>query len=382
MSSSKIVFPATDGRRYSSKWEEKFPWLRYLVQKDAAFCINCLAFCNYKDGDVFTDKGFNDWKNATGSKREVLLSHNESKTHQQATNKTINYKQIVSKEEKDIYVSISKSYEEKVKGNREILFRIIDTIVVLGQQNIPLRGHNWNKEKKIEDGNFSRFLQWKADDVPILKSHLENAPYNAQYTSPDIQNELISFCGLQIKNTILKKVQEAKWFSIMADESTDVGTKEQMALCIRYVDRTATVFEDFIGFIEMEKVNAESIATAIVNNVQECGLNMDNLHGQGYDGASVMSGNISGVKARIQQIQPKEYYHHCRTHVLNLVVATSCKALAEIRNLFDSVSQLTWFLGGSAKQMAIVSRYLSGDDTDKLVISGNNEDEPMLNHIN
>ncbi|CAC5419178.1 unnamed protein product [Mytilus coruscus] len=57
MSSSKIVFPATDGRRYSSKWEEKFHWLRYSVQKDAAFCINCLAFCNYKDGDVFTDKG-------------------------------------------------------------------------------------------------------------------------------------------------------------------------------------------------------------------------------------------------------------------------------------------------------------------------------------
>ncbi|CAC5424514.1 unnamed protein product [Mytilus coruscus] len=28
--------------------------------------------------------------------------------------------------------------------------------------------------------------------------------------------------------------------------------------------------------------------------------------------------------------------------------------------------------------MAIFSRYLSGDDTDKLVISGNNEDEPML----
>ncbi|XP_071142151.1 zinc finger MYM-type protein 1-like [Mytilus edulis] len=128
----------------------------------------------------------------------------------------------------------------------------------------------------------------------------------------------------------------------------------------------------------MEKVDAESIATAIVNYVQECGQNMDSLRGQGYDGASMMSGNISGVKARIQQIQPKAYYHHCRAHVLNLLVATSCKALPEIRNLFDSVSQLTWFLGGSAKRMAIVSRYLSGDDTDKLVISGNNDDEPML----
>ncbi|CAC5375765.1 unnamed protein product [Mytilus coruscus] len=182
-------------------------------------------------------KGFNDWKNAIGCKRGVLLSHNESKTHQEATNKTINYKQIVSKEEKDIYVSILKSYEEKVKRNREILLRIIDTIVVLGQQNIPFRGHNCNKEKKTEDGIFFSLLTMESRCVPILKLHFENAPNNAQYTSPDIQNELISSCGLQIKNTIIKMVQEAKWFSIMADEYTDVGTKEQMALCIRSVDK-------------------------------------------------------------------------------------------------------------------------------------------------
>ncbi|CAC5409045.1 unnamed protein product [Mytilus coruscus] len=177
---------------------------------------------------------------------------------------------LIPKEEKDIYVSISKSYEEKVKRKREIIFRIIEIIVVLGQQNIPFRGHNWNKEKKIEDDNFSRFLRWKADDVPILKLHLENAPYNVQYTSPDIQNELINLCGLQIKDTIIKKASEAKWFSIMAAESTDVGKKEQMALCIRCVEKNATVFEGFIGFIEMEKVDSESIAAAIVDTVQEC----------------------------------------------------------------------------------------------------------------
>jgi hypothetical protein len=47
----------------------------------------------------------------------------------------------------------------------------------------------------------------------------------------------------------------------MADESTDVATKEQMALCVRHVDENATVFEDSIGFVEMEKVDAEAIST-------------------------------------------------------------------------------------------------------------------------
>ena len=115
VSSSVTVFPATDGRRYSVKWKEKVPWLRYSVQKDAAFCAYCIAFGQPTSEDVFAEKGFKDWKNATGMKRGMLMSHNESKVHQDACLKTVNYKEIVSNEKKDICVSISKSYEEKVK---------------------------------------------------------------------------------------------------------------------------------------------------------------------------------------------------------------------------------------------------------------------------
>jgi hypothetical protein len=43
----------------------------------------------------------------------------------------------------------------------------------------------------------------------------------------------------------------------MAYESTDVATKEQMTLCVRHVDEKATVFEDLIGFLKMEKVDAK-----------------------------------------------------------------------------------------------------------------------------
>ena len=119
-------------------------------------------------------------------------------------------------------------------------------------------------------------------------------------------------------------MKKSKWFSIMADESTDVATKEQMALCVRHVDENATVFEDSIGFAEMEKVDAEAISTAIVTAIRDVGLSMDKLRGQGYDGAIVMSGEVSGVKTRIQQIQPRAFYHHWRAHVLNLVVTSTC----------------------------------------------------------
>jgi len=72
-------------------------------------------------------------------------------------------KTLCQKIKKNIYASISKSYEEKVSRNREIILRIIDIVVVLGQQNIMFRGHTWNKETKSENGNFTRFVRWSAE---------------------------------------------------------------------------------------------------------------------------------------------------------------------------------------------------------------------------
>ena len=36
-SSLGTIFPGTEGRRYSAKWEGKFPWLRYSNHKDADY---------------------------------------------------------------------------------------------------------------------------------------------------------------------------------------------------------------------------------------------------------------------------------------------------------------------------------------------------------
>ena len=36
-SSLGTIFPSTEGRRYSAKWEGKFSWLRYSNHKDAEF---------------------------------------------------------------------------------------------------------------------------------------------------------------------------------------------------------------------------------------------------------------------------------------------------------------------------------------------------------
>jgi len=53
----------------------------------------------------------------------------------------------------------------------------------------------------------------------------------------------------------------------------------------------------------------------------ECGLDCEFLVGQGYDGASNISGKVQRVKSYIQAKHPKAIYVHCAAHSLNLAVS-------------------------------------------------------------
>ena len=55
------------------------------------------------------------------------------------------------------------------------------------------------------------------------------------YTSWNTQNEIINTVGDIISEKIVEEVKEAKYFSVLVDETTDCSTKEQMSLSVRYV---------------------------------------------------------------------------------------------------------------------------------------------------
>ena len=129
----------------------------------------------------------------------------------------------------------------------------------------------------------------------------------------------------------------------MADKTQDCSTTEQLS----------EVCEDFMGFVKLKKTDAQSITDALLSTIGEWGMDMTGLVAQGYDGASVMSSAKNGVQAKVKEKYPNVTYVHCRSHVLNLAVSTGCNNVSAIRNVFDSVEKLTWFLGGSAKRKEI-----------------------------
>ena len=119
------------------------------------------------------------------------------------------------------------------------------------------------------------------------------------------------------------------------------------------MDSEGSIREEFVAFLKLNRVRAVDIADALVKCLENLGLSLSELRGQGYDGASRLSGHKSGVQARIREKQPKEVFTHCASHSLNLVIVKSC-SVTEIRNCTDSIKSITIWVKYSPKREALL----------------------------
>ena len=80
----------------------------------------------------------------------------------------------------------------------------------------------------------------------------------------------------------------------------------------------------FSDFCEIRESKRKGYHHAIVSTLEGLELSLNELRGQGYDGAATMSEEKSDVRKQIRDRRPKAVYIHCTGHSLNLVVVSSC----------------------------------------------------------
>ena len=127
--------------------------------------------------------------------------------------------------------------------------------------------------------------------------------------------------GDAIQKQILSDISQRKYFSILADETTDVSQTEQLNLSVRFIKDTK-VHEQFLCFVRVSSTTGKDLASTILTQLSQLGLNLEHMRGQGYDGASNMSGKYCGVQARVKELYPLAMNTHCCNHVLKLVIST------------------------------------------------------------
>ena len=58
-----------------------------------------------------------------------------------------------------------------------------------------------------------------------------------EFTSPEIQNEILKIMALKLLRTIAAGIHESPYSTVMIDETTDITKKEQCTVCIRWVNK-------------------------------------------------------------------------------------------------------------------------------------------------
>ncbi|XP_065654621.1 52 kDa repressor of the inhibitor of the protein kinase-like [Hydra vulgaris] len=244
--------------------------------------------------------------------------------------------------------------------NRQILFSMSRTILFYCKQNIPLRGHRYDAKHLVEQCNNAGNFQCLSDLMAlcgdkILSDHFKNGPKNATYRSKTVQNELIDICAGVVQLLLTDRIKKAKFFSILADEASDVSQTEYMAIIVRYIDECCKVKEDFLKFISCNTgLNGVSLSTKIKKSIHKLGMEKSYCRWQGYDGAGNMAGRLCGIAALILKEFFKAPCVHCFFNKLSLCVAKAC-AIPSIRNMMDHVRIISDFFNNSPKRLEDLS---------------------------
>lgn len=74
--------------------------------------------------------------------------------------------------------------------------------------------------------------------------------------------------ALRILREIASNIRSSVFYTIMADETADVSNKEQLVICIRWVDENLIAHEDFIGMHPIERTTADVIVRVLKVPIQ------------------------------------------------------------------------------------------------------------------
>ncbi|CAF3732767.1 unnamed protein product [Rotaria socialis] len=271
-----IKFPTINRRHFCYPWFQLYKWLEFSEMTNRAYCF----VCRYAYFEGHSEKD--------------LLQH-----------------------------------EKQASENRLYLQEIIRTVLLLARQGLALIGHREDEESENK-GNLLELLELRSFDNDLIKSKLKSL----QYTHHSIQNELLCLMHDNILSQIVFQIKSAKYFSIMMDESVDISRHEQVSLVIRYADDQFHAYERFIGFQRASSTTGEALFKLLFMWLKQLDLDINNIVGQCFDGASAMRGTYKGVSTRLLQIVPTALYVHCNGHILNLCLVDLSQAVVPVRNNF------------------------------------------------
>jgi hypothetical protein len=339
---------------FQENWYCIFPWLHFENDLQKFVCLYCwlanqhglVSLAQHKES-AFINKGFSgNWNHALLKFRE----HQQSEAHHSALfqSSALNKPSIISQ--------LSVGHEVQQARNRQALLRISSAVRLCGVTGIALRGHEQSS------GNLNAILDLLRTDVPELKEFLSRGDKRNQFTSWQIQNELLKIMAHQVQRKLIQKINHTKYFSLIVDETTDIAGREQVTFCVRYVSENLEPAEVFLAINDTSSTTGEELTKLILCFLQQLGLPISMLRGQCYDGAANMCGQFKGVKARIMELNAKALFVHCVSHNLNLVLQDTSRQVTLVRDALQVVHEVGKLISDSANRINCLKKMAEQKD--------------------
>ena len=341
-------------RKFNPSLYELADWLCGCEFKNAFFCYTCLVM-NVSD-PAWTSVGVSDIKHL----REKVKKHRSSEKHiQSAIDFEMLGKVDIRCQLDSAYRLQIKQFNEEVSKNRYILNKLIDCIKFCGKFELALRGHD-EKDTSDNPGIFRGLINLMAELDCRLKEHIEKTNNRVfMGLSKTIQNELLDSIYAVCFKLIREEICRADFIAIEVDETTDCATLSQVVFVVRY-ELGGEILERFITFVVPSSQNAEGVTSAILNELEKLEVNKcpNKLIAQSYDGASVMSGQHTGVQARVSAVYNNAHFIHCYAHQLNLIIERCATQSKQVKIFFSNLEGFSSFFSKSTKRTAVLDNVL------------------------
>lgn len=349
-------------RKFRPAWKDSFPWLSCSENGNAICTVCCEAVTsklplppmsrnNQNAMDAVVTNGFSTWSRATSA----FKSHEQSDFHR------ANFVSVSNRKKPSVIQHLSNEKLRTMKEARLALAKIFHTILFIGREGLPFRG-TYNVSDHSENSKFMRILKMRAEDVPELKSWLQRSGY--KWLHHDVVEEILKMIADHVLNKVLNEVRREKYFSIMIDETSDISRLEQVCIALRYVTDELVVKEQFVGFYQTGDTKADTLFNIVKDMMIRFQLNMNDIRGQCYDGASNVSGHISGLQTKILEHCSTALFVHCVAHHLNLV-QDALTNITDTRDFIGTVQKMISFVRGSPRRLAEFSNF-QDDNAPKL----------------
>ncbi|CAG8720731.1 8026_t:CDS:2 [Gigaspora margarita] len=177
--------------------------------------------------------------------------------------------------------------------------------------------------------------------ISLMRNSIDNETFNQR------QHEYASYENPISGRAFLASIAFVIEHEIIQDTSF---TAKHLAIVTKYIAQNTPVLQ-YLGMIELENCNSESINNNLERFIIAKSLNIENLTHFGSDGASTMLGQRTGVAARLKKYNPYLTENHCIAHRLHLASQDAAEQVAYFKTYDTLVKGIYLYFSSSYKRL-------------------------------